>query len=115
MRPSVRVARCDRNLGRDVGRLPARGAQSIATGVDEDPVEPRLEPRWVSESRPFAPRLLERVVRGVLRVSRVMQDRAGQAIGRVEMVIGQAQEGLGALGWRLDHGGPALCHLDDLG
>jgi hypothetical protein len=31
------------------------------------------------------------------------------------MVIGQAHEGRGALGRRLGHGGPALCHLDDLG
>ena len=31
------------------------------------------------------------------------------------MVIGEAQEGLGALGQLIDHGWPAVCHLDDLG
>ena len=94
----------DRDLGRDVGRLPASGSQSIATGVDEDPVEPWLEPRRVPQRRPLPPGLLERVVGGVLGVGRVAQDRPGQAVGRVEMVIGEAQEGLGALGRLLDHG-----------
>ena len=84
----------DRDLGRDVRRLPARGPQPIAAGVDEDPVEPRLEPRRVAQRRPLPPGLVERVVRGVLGVGRVAQDRAGQAIGRVEMVVGEAQEGL---------------------
>ena len=40
---------------------------------------------------------------------------ARQAVGGVEMLVGQAQEGLGALGRLLGHGGPAVCHLDDLG
>ena len=31
------------------------------------------------------------------------------------MIVGQAQEGLGALGRLLDHHWPAVCHLDDLG
>ena len=31
------------------------------------------------------------------------------------MEIGQAEERLGAFGRLLDHGGPAVCHLDDLG
>ena len=54
-------------------------------------------------------------MRGVLRVSRVMQDRAGQAVGGVEVIVGQTQECLGALGRLLGHGGPDVCHLDDLG
>ena len=95
--------------------MPARGSQPIATGVDEDPVEPGLEARRVPQGRPLPPRLLERVVRGVLRVGCVAQDRAGKAVGRVEMIIGQAQEGLGAFGRLVDHGWPAVCHLDDLG
>ena len=94
----------DRDLGRDVRGLPARGPQPIATRVDEDPVEPWLEPRRVPQRRPLPPGLLERVVRRVLGIGRVAQDRAGQAIGGVEMVIGQAQEGLGALARLLDHG-----------
>ena len=115
MRLPELVAGGDRDLGRDVGRLAARGPQPVATGVDEDPVEPRLEPRRVAQRRPLPPGLLERVVRRVLGVGRVVQDRAGQAVGGVEMVVGQAHESLGARCRRLDHGGPAVCHLDDLG
>jgi hypothetical protein len=95
--------------------LPAHGPQPVAAGVDEDPVEPWLEPRRVSKRRPLPPGLLERVVGGVLRIGRVPQDRPGQAVGGVEVVIGEAQEGPGALGRLLDHGGSAVCDLDDLG
>jgi hypothetical protein len=31
------------------------------------------------------------------------------------VVVDQAEEGVGALGRLLDHDGPAVCHLDDLG
>ena len=105
----------DRDLSRDVRGVPTTGSQTIATGVDEDPVEPRLEARRVPQRRPLPPGLLERVVRGVLCVGRVAQDRAGKAVGRVEMFIREAQEGLGAFGRLVDHGWPAVCHLDDLG
>jgi hypothetical protein len=54
-------------------------------------------------------------VRGVLGVGRVVQDCAGQTVRGVEVLIGQPQEGLATLGQRLGHGGPAVCHLDDLG
>ena len=115
MRLGEGVTGRDRDLGRDVRGVPASGSQPIATGVDEDPVEPWLEAGRVPQRRPLPPGLLERVVRGVLCLGGVAQDRPGKAVCRVEMFIGQAQEGLFAFGRLLDHGGPAVCHLDDLG
>ena len=71
MRLGVLVPGCRRNLDRDVPRPPARRSQTIATGVDQDPVEPLPEPSWITQGRPLPPCLLERVMRGVLRVIRV--------------------------------------------
>ena len=92
-----------------------RRTQPIAAGVDEDPVEPRLEPRRVAQRLPLAPGLDERVVRRVLRLGRVAQDRPGQAICPVQVLVGQAGEGGGANGVLAGHDGRAICQFDDLG
>jgi hypothetical protein len=83
------IARREGDLGRDVRRLPAGGSQAIAAGVDEDPVEPLLEARRVAQRRPLAPGLDERVVRRVLCLGGIAQDRPGQAIRLVEVLVGQ--------------------------
>src|SRR4029079_13817187 len=46
-------------LDGDVGRGSPRPAQSVAAGVDEDPVEPRLEAGLIAEGLPLSPRLDE--------------------------------------------------------
>ncbi len=51
----------------------------------------------------------------VLCLGGIPQDGSGQAIGGIEMVVGQADEGLGALGCLLDPDGSAFRHVDDLG
>jgi hypothetical protein len=91
------------------------GYRVIVKTMDCPSEDQRGSSRAVAQRRPIPPGLLEGVVCRVLGVRRVAQDRAGQAVGGVEMVVRQAQEGLFALGRRLGHGGPAVCHLDDLG
>ena len=115
MRLSEWVTRRDRDLGRDVRGAPASGSKSIATRVDEDPVEPWLEPRRVPQRRPLPPGLLECVVRCVLGFGGSRRIARQGGMPRVEMAIGEAQEGLGAFAQLIDHGWPAVCHLDDLG
>ena len=53
-------------IGDVTGDAPGRSAQPVLAGVDEDPVEPGLEPIGVAEGRPLPPRLDERVVGRVL-------------------------------------------------
>ena len=111
-----------RNLGRevhhdlvgDVPRLPACGAKTIAAGVDEDPVEPLVEPGGVPQRRPLPPGLDERVVGRVLRLGRVRAGSPGPGDRRHR---GDRRQGAGrpalARSW-LDPDGPAVCHPDDL-
>ena len=101
-----RVARCGDDLVGDVpGDHPGGPSQPISAGVDEDPVEPRLELRDVTQRRPLLPGLDERVVGRVLGVRRVTQDRPGEAVGRVEVLVRQAFEGGGGiLAARVDDG-----------
>ena len=80
------------DLGGDVRRLPALRPQSIAAGVDEDPVEPRLETGRVAQGLPLAPGLDERVVGRVLRLGRVAQDGPRQSVRLVEVFVGQPDE-----------------------
>ena len=93
-----------------------RRAQSITAGVDEDPVEPLIEPRRVTQRRPLPPRLDQRVVGGILRLSRVAQDRASQTIGGVEAIgrPGAGRPAARSVGCSATTG-PTLCHLEDLG
>src|SRR5688500_7022361 len=114
MRLRERIAGRDRDRCRDVASLPALRSKAVATGVDEDSIEPGLEARRVTEGRPLAPGLLERVVGSILRVGRVAEDRPRQAVGGVEMMVRKAHERRPAFAW-LGHGWPAFCHLDDLG
>ena len=86
------VAGRERDLDRDVGRLPALGTQSVPTGVDKDPVEPWLEPRRIAQGLPLPPGLHEGIVGGVLRLGRVAQDRARQPVGPIEVLVREADE-----------------------
>ena len=110
-RPSARATSVEMSVvcQRDVR------SQAVAADVDEDPIEPGLEPGWIAQRRPPAPGLDERVVRRVLRLDRVAEDGARQTIGGVKMLVGEAQEGGRALARRLGLDGPAVCQLDDLG
>ena len=83
----------ERDLGGDVGRPAARRAQPIPAGVDEDPVEPRLELGGIAQRLPLAPGLDEGVMGRVLCLGRVAQDGSRQAVGLVEVLVGQPDEG----------------------
>jgi hypothetical protein len=105
----------ERNLIGDVPRLPAgRAGQSIPARVDEDPVEPRLEPRRIAERRPFAPGLDVGIVRGVLRLGRIAEDGAGKPVGGVEVGLRQVREGRGTLVRLLARGRAPIWHGHDL-
>jgi len=67
-------------------------SQAIATDVDEDPVEPRLEPRWISERPDAIPRTNEGVVRRVLGVVEAAKDQAGETVGAVELDVRESGE-----------------------
>jgi hypothetical protein len=71
-------------------------SQPIAADVDEDPVEPRLEPCWISERPDPAPCPNERVMGRVLGVIEAAEDEAGEPIGAIELMVGESNEpGLG--------------------
>ena len=109
------VAGREGDLGGDVRRQSARRPQAIAAGVDQDPVEPRLESCRVAQRLPLAPRLDECVVGRVLRLGLVTQDRPRQAIRLVQMLVGEPGEGGGASRPLAGHQGRAICQVDDLG
>ena len=119
--PRVRVGGGERELVRDVdGRARRDDAQPIPAGVDEDPVEPRLESFRVAEGRPLAPRLDERVVGRVLRLGLVAQDHPGEPIGGVEVLVGERLErggrgrpGSGRLGLASGHVDSLACAVHD--
>src|SRR5438093_396046 len=96
---------------RNVLRLPTRGAlEPVPAGVDEDPIEPRLETRGVAQRGPLAPRLDIRVVRRVLGLGGVAQDRSCKSIRRVEMALREARECRGAIIGLPTRDGAAICH-----
>lgn len=116
LRLTERVARCERNLSRDVLCLPPGCvSQAITAGVDEDPIEPLIEAPRVAQGRPLAPRLEERIVGRVLSLAGIAEDDSGKAIGGVEVAIGQEREGPTPLGRLVDLRGPAVGYVDDLG
>ena len=86
------IAGRERDFVRDVCRLPTGRTKSVAAGVDEDPVEPRLEPGLVAQRLPLAPGLDEGVVGRVLRLGRVAQDRPSEAVRLVEVFVSQPDE-----------------------
>jgi hypothetical protein len=109
------IARRDRDLGGDVGRLSACRTQPVPAGVDEDPVEPRLESGPVTKRVPLAPRLDERVVGRVLRLDRIAEDRPRETVRPVEMLVGQPDEGRVAESAIDDAGACAFCQFECLG
>ena len=108
------IAGRERDLGRDVGRQPAGRAQSVPAGIDEDAVEPRLEPGLIAQRLPFSPRLDEGVVGRVLCLAGVVQDRPREAIRLVEVLVGQPDEGRVAESRVRDTCRCAFCQVDGL-
>lgn len=70
----------------------ASPARSIATHIDEDPIEPGLEVVGLPDGSGRRPCTEKRVVRGVGGVARVPEDQAGHAIGAVELAVGEPDE-----------------------
>ena len=94
-KPVVRIGTGQLGIQLDVDRPTTPGAEAVATGVDHDSPEPRLELRGIAQLPEVAPRGQRRVVRGVLRVRAVAEDQRRVAIGAVEHApIHQLGEGL---------------------
>ena len=80
----------DHELVGDVGRPLARCTrEAVAALVDEDPIEPGLEAVGIAEGRPLPPGLDERIMRCVLGVRTVAEDRIRQAVRPIEMLVRQ--------------------------
>jgi hypothetical protein len=79
-------------------------AQSIATDVDEDPLEPGLESSRVTKRSVALPGGHDGVVGRILRFDTIAEDDPGQSISSVKVLIGEGREG----GSSIDHRRNAL-------
>lgn len=70
----------------------ASAAKAIAADVDEDPVEPGLEPGRIAQGGRSTPGAQQRILGRVLRLVLIAEDQAGQSIGAVKLPIGQPKE-----------------------
>lgn len=69
--------------------------EAVATDVDEDAIEPRLESGRIAEGRCRLPGTQQGVLHGVLGLSPIGQEEARQAIGAVKLASRLLQEALG--------------------
>jgi hypothetical protein len=67
-------------------------SQAIATNIDKDPVEPRLEPCGIPERPDTVPCPDEGVVGRVLGVVEAAEDQAGETVGAVELDVRESGE-----------------------
>jgi len=72
-------------------------AKAIAANVDNDAVEPGVEPTLVPESRPACPGLHGGVMDGVLGLRVSGKNRRRQSVGTVQSRLGQTIEGLSSV------------------
>jgi len=83
-----------RQLVGKIGRLSARlPAKAIPAGVDQDPMEPRLETIGIPQLAPPAPCGDQGIVGGVFGIRAVAKDRGRQSIARVEVSVSEANKG----------------------
>jgi hypothetical protein len=80
----------------DDGR-PTAKAQAVAIRVDHDPGEPRVEPGRIPQRSPVLPGPYERVVNGVLRLDRVVEDRPRQPVTGVQVLLREPAERRGTV------------------
>ena len=84
--------------GRDVGDVQSRcSLHLVAAGIDEDALEPGLEPGSVAQARPVSPGGDEGVVYRILGGKQIAEDGPRQTVARVEVFIGQATEDRGSV------------------
>src|SRR5262245_8119971 len=74
---------------------PPGAPKAVATRIDEDPSEPRVELVGVAEAGEVPPGSDERVVGCILGLLCVAEDQAGEAIGRIQPVSDERLEGGG--------------------
>jgi hypothetical protein len=67
-------------------------------GVRDDPSQPCVEPIGVAEAMQAAPRGDERLLRRVLRIWRVPQDRVGGPVHGIDLLADQHLEGVAITG-----------------
>jgi hypothetical protein len=67
-------------------------SQAIATDVDQDPIEPRLEPSGILQRPDSVPRPDEGVVGRVLSVVEAAEDQTGETVGAVELDVRESGE-----------------------
>jgi hypothetical protein len=88
-------------------------SQAIATDVDQDPVEPRLEARRILERPNLVPRSNEGVVGRVLSVVEAAEDQAGETVGAVELDVRESGEPGLRFGRRRSVQRVPLCRSDE--
>ena len=71
---------------------PAAGAQPVPAAVDEDPVEPRVEPRGVAQVAEPRPGGDGRVLDGVLGLELAAEQHGGQPVRTHEVAVGERDE-----------------------
>ena len=89
-------------------------AQTISAGVDQDPIEPMLEQRWIPQGRPLAPGHDKGVVGRVLSLGALAEDDLGEAVAGVKMLIGESSKGISTRGQARNLDELAIRHCLDL-
>jgi hypothetical protein len=79
---------------------PAAASQPVATRVDHDPGKPRLEAVRILERAGPPPGGNDRVMGRVLGLDGISQDDSGEAVGPVELAVGEPSEGRPLIGLR---------------
>lgn len=79
---------------------PAAAAQPVATGVDHDAGEPRLEAVRVVERAGSPPGGNDRVMGRVLGLDRIAEEDSGEAVCPVELAVGEPSKGCPLVGRR---------------
>ena len=80
--------------------LPPTAAQPVATGVDQDAGEPRLEAVGIVERPGSPPGGDDRVVGRVLGLDRISQEDSGEEVRPVQLAVGEPSKGCSLVGRR---------------
>lgn len=96
-----------------VTATPRNLPKAISAGVHQDPLEPALEELGIAELRPIAPGGDEGVVRRILCLRALPEDRMRETVAGVQMPIGKVTKCGFARGPRESFGDSAILHSPD--
>ena len=67
--------------------IPAAGATRLhVAGVDDEPMEPGLEPLGVAQRRQVPPGAEQRLLRGILRTVAITKDPVGEGVAAIDVL-----------------------------